>query len=331
MNEPKFVIVIGASAGGTGALSELVAQFENGMDAAVFIVMHLSSTTLSNFLLDRLQPHTSLKCVVPEDGEAIKKNHIYISPSNQHLLLIKNKIVLGNGPEENRYRPSIDVLFRSAAAAYGTRVIGVILTGMLDDGTAGMDAIRRSGGSSIVQDPNEAEYPDMPFSVLDNMEVDHCVSLSKMGEIISKFTKTDPQEKPTPPDVLIESQIAQRVVVDYEHINKLGQKSIYACPDCGGGMWYIENGSKVNRYRCHIGHSYTERDLVVKQGEKIESTLWMALRIMEERRNLLKKMEEDCDRKGLTKGAAVHRKKKDEIQIHVDDLKEILFASQKNV
>lgn len=331
MNEPKFVIVIGASAGGPTALSELVAQFKNGMDAAVFIVMHLSSTAISNFLIHRLQPHTSLKCVVPQDGDVIQKDHIYVSPVNQHLLVNKNKIVLGQGPEENRYRPSIDVLFRSAAAAYSTRAIGMILTGMLDDGTAGMDAIGRSGGSTIVQDPNEAEYPDMPFSVLDNMEVDHCVPLAKMGEIILMITQTDPQEKPAPPDVIIESQIAQRVVVDYEHIKQLGEKSIYACPDCGGGMWFIENGSKVNRYRCHIGHSYTEKDLVVKQGEKIESTLWIALRIMEERRNLLKKMEEDSARKGLTKVAAIHRNKKDEIQIHVDNVKEILFATQKSV
>jgi two-component system chemotaxis response regulator CheB len=329
MSKPKFVIVIGASAGGTTALSELITQFKSGMDAAIFIVMHLSRTALSNFLLQRLQPHTTLKCVVAQEGEKIEKDRIYISPSNQHLLVTKDKIVLGRGPEENRYRPSIDVLFRSAAAAYSTRTIGVILTGMLDDGTAGMDAIKRSGGICIVQDPNEAEYPEMPFSVLDNMEVDHCVPLSKMGKIILNITETDPEEKPAPPDVLIESEIAERVVVGFESVTKIAEKSIFACPDCGGGMWYIENQrGKVNRYRCHIGHSYSEKDLVVKQGEKLESTLWIALRIMEERRNLLKKMEGDAFKKGLTKVAGMHKQKKDELQLHVDNIKEILFASQ---
>ncbi len=331
MNEPKFIVVIGTSAGGNGALAKLVAQFKIGMNAAIFIVMHLPSTTQSNYLSNRLQPATSLKCMVPQDGEKILKDHIYVTPVGQHLLVRKNKILLGNGPEENRFRPSIGVLFRSAAAAYNSTVIGVVLTGMLDDGTAGMDAIKRSGGTCIVQEPSEAEYPDMPLSVLDHIDVDHCVTLDKMGDIILKITQTETLEKPVPEDVIIESQIAERVIIDYENIKKLGEKSIFACPDCGGGMWYIENGGKVNRYRCHIGHAYTEKDLVVKQNEKLESTLWMALRIMEERRNLLMKMENDSNSRGLSKGAATHKKKKEEIQIHVDNLKEILFATQKNV
>ena len=331
MNEPKYIIVIGTSAGGNVALAKLVAQFKPGMDAAILIVMHLPSTTQDNFLSNRLQPSTTLKCVVPQDGDKILKDHIYVTPVNQHLLVRKNKIVLGNGPEENRFRPSIDVLFRSAAAAYNSKVIGVILTGMLDDGTAGMDAIQRSGGTCIVQEPGEAEYPDMPLSVLGHLSVDYCVTLDKMGSIILKITQTETLEKEVPQDIIIESQIAERVVIDYENIKKLGEKSIFACPDCGGGMWYIENGGKVNRYRCHIGHSYTEKDLVVKQNEKLETTLWMALRIMEERRNLLMKMENDSDKGGLPKGAAIYRKKKEEIQIHVDNLKEMLFATQKNV
>ena len=280
MNEPKFIIVIGTSAGGNVALSKLIAQFKIGMNAAILIVIHLPSTSQSNYLSDRLQPVTSLKCVVPQDGEKILEDHIYVTPVGQHLLVHKNKILLGNGPEENRFRPSIDVLFRSAAASYNSAVIGVILTGMLDDGTAGMDAVKRSGGVCIVQDPGEAEYPDMPLSVLDHIDVDHCVTLDKMGDIILKITQTERVEKPVPEDVIIESQIAERVLVGYENIKKLGEKSIFACPDCGGGMWYIENGGKVARYRCHIGHAYTEKDLVVKQNEKLETTLWMALRIM---------------------------------------------------
>lgn len=331
MNQPKYIIVIGTSAGGNLALAKLVAQFKIGMDAAILIVMHLPSTTHNNFLSKRLQPSTSLKCVVPQAGEKILRDHIYITPVNQHLLVRKNEILLGNGPEENRFRPSIDVLFRSAAAAYNSKVIGVVLTGMLDDGTAGMDAIKRSGGTCIVQEPSEAEYPDMPLSVLGHINVDHCVTLDEMGDIILKITQAETLDKAVPQDIIIESQIAERVVIDYENINKLGEKSIFACPDCGGGMWYIENGGKVNRYRCHIGHAYTEKDLVVKQNEKLESTLWMALRIMEERRNLLMKMENDSDNRGLAKGAAIHRKKKEEIQSHVDNLKEILFQTQKNV
>lgn len=233
MSSPKFVIVVGTSAGGMNALSEFVAQLKTGMDAAVFIVMHLSRTSISDFLMLRLQPHTQLQCEIATEGASIKKDHIYVASPNLHLLVKKGNIILGRGPEENRWRPSIDVLFRSAAVAYSTRAIGVILTGLLNDGTTGMLAIKRSGGTCIVQDPNEAEYPDMPLSVLDNMEVDFCISLADMGEVISNITQTTPEEKPAPDDVIIESQIAERVVVDYDNVSKLGEKSIYACPDCG--------------------------------------------------------------------------------------------------
>ena len=137
MGEPKFVVVVGASAGGLNALSEFAAQLKPGMDAAVFIVMHLSRTSISDFLRHRLQPLTQLQCEVATEGATIKKGHIYVAAPNLHLLVKKDKIILGRGPEENRWRPSIDVLFRSAAASYGNHVIGIILTGLLDDGTSG--------------------------------------------------------------------------------------------------------------------------------------------------------------------------------------------------
>ena len=334
MDEPKFVIVVGASAGGLNALSEFAGQLKAGMDAAIFIVMHLPRTSISDFLMHRLKPLTQLKCEIATEGATIKKGHLYVASPNLHLLVKKGRIILGRGPEENRWRPSIDVLFRSAAAAYSTRAIGVILTGLLNDGTTGMLAIKRSGGTCIVQDPNEAEYPDMPLSVLDNMEVDYCISLAEMGDVILGITQTIPAEKPAPDDVIIESQIAERVVVDYDNVKQLGEKSIYACPDCGGGLWNINKGGegegKVDRYRCHIGHSYSEKDLALKQGEILENTLWTALRIMEERRNLLMKMEADHSKKGFSQLATNYKDKADDIQKHVDIMKEVLYASQKS-
>lgn len=331
---PKFVIVVGASAGGLKALSEFVGQLETTMDAAVFVVMHLSRTSISDFLMLQVQKFTQLPCEVATDGAAIEAGHVYIAPPNAHLLVKKGCILLGRGPEENRWRPSIDVLFRSAAAAYNTRAIGVILTGLLDDGTTGMLAIKRSGGTCIVQDPNEAEFPDMPLSVLNNMEVDYSISLAAMGEVIAGITQTNPEEKPAPEDVIIESEIAERVVVDYDNVRQLGEKSIYACPDCGGGLWKMNKKDdgieRVDRYRCHIGHSYSEKDLVIKQGEIFESTLWAALRIMEERKTLLKKMEADNTKRGFSKFAKSYQEKADEIQTHVDKMKEVLFASQKS-
>lgn len=333
MSKPKFVIVVGTSAGGMSALSEFVGQLQPGMDAAIFIVMHLSRTSISDFLMHRLQPFTSVPCEVATDGTSIKKDHIYIAPPNLHLLIKNDRILLGRGPEENRWRPSIDVLFRSAAATYSTRAIGVVLTGLLDDGTTGMLAIKRSGGTCIIQDPNEAEYPDMPLSVLNNMEVDYCIPLAEMGKVIGAIAQTSPEEKPVPNDVIIESQIAERVVVDYDNVRELGEKSIYACPDCGGGLWNIKKDGdgqgKMDRYRCHIGHSYSEKDLVMKQGEILESTLWTALRIMEERKTLLSKMQDDHIKRGFSTLAKSYKEKADGIQGHVDKMKEVLFASQK--
>tara|TARA_R100000935_G_C2798658_1_gene149416 strand:- start:585 stop:1079 length:495 start_codon:yes stop_codon:yes gene_type:complete len=161
------------------------------------------------------------------------------------------------------------------------------------------------------------------------MEIDYCIPLNQMGETIFEITQTNPEEIAAPKEVIIESEIAERVVVDYEHVKQLGEKSIYACPDCGGGLWDIpkQNG-KSERYRCHIGHSYSEKDLVLKQGEILESTLWIALRIMEERRNLLKKMEDDNKKKGLSKMASSYQEKGEDIQFHVDRMKEILYATQ---
>lgn len=149
--------------------------------------------------------------------------------------------------------------------------------------------------------------------------------------MIETITQTTPEEKPAPDDVIIESDIAERVVVDYDNVKQLGEKSIYACPDCGGGLWDItkKGGGKVVRYRCHIGHSYSEKDLVIKQGEIFESTLWIALRIMEERKTLLKKMEDDNSKRGFSKAAKEYKEKVDELQEHVDKMKEVLFASQK--
>jgi two-component system chemotaxis response regulator CheB len=153
-----------------------------------------------------------------------------------------------------------------------------------------------------------------------------------MGEVIETITQTNPEEKPAPDDVIIESEIAERVVVDYDNVKQLGERSLYACPDCGGGLWDITKkggGGKVVRYRCHIGHSYSEKDLVIKQGEIFESTLWTALRIMEERRNLLMKMQDDHSKKGLALIAKNYKEKAEEIQGHVDKMKDVLFASQK--
>lgn len=217
--KPEYIITIGASAGGLNAMSELVSQLPEGINAAVFIVLHLSKVGLGDFLVNRLQKYTTYTCAVATDKETVQTDHIYIVPPDQHLLVKDDRIIIGQGPAENRWRPSIDVLFRSAAVCYGNRVTGIILTGYLNDGTSGMSAIRSCGGTCIVQYPNQAEYPDMPLSVLESMEVDYCVPLNKMGEAIKEIIAKKTEKKVTiQEDLLKEAKIAEKAVTHIEAV-----------------------------------------------------------------------------------------------------------------
>ena len=328
ITHPKFIVVIGASAGGLDALGEMVQTFEKGLDCAYCIVLHLSRKGIGDFVVHRLAQVTSMPCSLAANGAQIKRDNIYIARPNQHMLVKDNKFILGAGPEENRFRPSIDVLFRSAAVAYSSHTIGIILSGMLDDGTSGMWAIKRSGGTCIVQDPNQAEYPDMPLSVINNMEADHVVTLEEIGPLIGEIVKRKKgRKKPVPKDVVLESKIAETSAVSIADVEKLADTSVFACPDCGGNLWAMK-GDIIKRYRCHIGHAYTEKDLVIKQAETASATLWVALRMMEERKHLLRKFEIENARKGHKFLSSTSGEKQDEMARHINKLKEILFALQ---
>ena len=195
------------------------------MDLAVLIVLHITRISLGEILVNRIQNNTPFTCKIAEDGEALRPDFIYIAPPDVHLMVKKDKIQLGKGPAENRWRPSIDVLFRSAAAAYNSQVIGIILSGLMQDGTSGMEAIKRSGGTTVVQDPEEAEYPDMPISVLNNVEVDYILQLYKMGAMLEEKCKNGrPPQKEVPEDIIKEAQISERVIAGMDKMGELGTK-----------------------------------------------------------------------------------------------------------
>lgn len=328
-NHPKFIVVIGASAGGLNALVEMAQSFEKGLNTSYCVVLHLSRKGVGDFVVHRLQQVTDMDCQLVVHDAEIKADTIYVARPNQHMLVKDNKFILGAGPEENRYRPSIDVLFRSAAVAYSSNAIGVILSGLLDDGTSGMWAIKRCGGICIVQDPDQAEYPDMPMSVLNNMDADHVVSLGDMGSTIAHVIKNKSGKKTAvPKEVLIESKIAEHTAVGIDDVRELDVvQSIFACPDCGGGLWEVQN-DVIKRYRCHIGHAYSEKDLILKQAQIAGTTLWAALRMMEERKHLLRKMEVDNTKKGYKSMALINVQKQGEMARHIDKLKEILYDLQ---
>ena len=323
-SQGREIIALGTSAGGLEALDQLVGQLPTSLPASIFIVQHMAPHNSAEPLLRRLGRHQAFQPKLAEDGDRFKPGRIYIAPPDSHLLLKKDRVLVTKGARENRYRPGIDPLFRSAAVAHGSRVIGVVLTGMLDDGTAGLLAIKRCGGVTVVQDPRDAAYSGMPLSALDNVDVDYCVSIAEMGPLLTKLVaQSHGKSKAVPSDIRTEALIAERVLSDIGQVNGLGDQVPYNCPNCGGVLWEIDTAGE-KRYRCHTGHSFTGSVLLASQSEKIEEMLWIALRMFEERRNLLTSIAKTAPRS--LKRSSVQRL--GETQGHIDRIRGMLVSPQ---
>ena len=285
----RDIIVIGASAGGLSAFNRIVKQLPEELNAAIFIVWHLSPYS-NSMLPEILNRAGKLKAKHPNDGEPIELGKIYIAPPDHHLLLESGRIRLTKGPKENRFRPAIDPLFRSAAYAYGSRVVGVVLTGALDDGTAGLWAIKDRGGIAVVQDPAEAEQPSMPASALKNVEVDHCLPVSEIPPLLVTLTEqpSGDGDRPAVSEELgIETKIALGADAADLDVQQLGEVSEFTCPDCHGSLIQLTN-DKLLRFRCHTGHSFGSASLLAELTDSVEDSVWTAIRAVEERIRLLK-------------------------------------------
>jgi two-component system chemotaxis response regulator CheB len=324
MDKPVYIIVIGASAGGIPAISTLCAGLPADIQAAVFVVLHMSSRSSGKNLARIFQRHTDLNCQEARDGAIILTGHLYVAPSNHHLLLSEGVLKLNQGTRENKYRPSIDVLFRSAAVAYRSRVIGVILTGLLEDGTSGMYAIKRCGGTCIVQEPEDAQYADMPQSVLNRLEVDYRLPVAGIGSVLGELTERPVQEAPpVPRELAIEAKITENMTSTIDELKQIGDKSDFACPDCGGGLYAMKN-DPVHRYRCHTGHVYTEQLLHDIQGLHLEESVWVSVRMLEERHNLLLLMVTHALENGREAMADSKRQQAAAMERHIAQLKLLL-------
>jgi two-component system, chemotaxis family, protein-glutamate methylesterase/glutaminase len=284
----RDIIVMGASAGGLSAFNRIIKHLPEQLNAAVFIVWHVSpySTSILPEILNRAG---RLKAKHPADGESIEMGKIYIAPPDHHLLLESGRIRLTKGPKENRFRPAIDPLFRSAAYAYGPRVVGVVLSGALDDGTAGLWAIKDRGGIAVVQDPAEAEQSSMPASALANVQVDHCVPVSEIPPLLVGLTQRAVEERriPVSKDLEIETKIALGGDAADLDVKQLGEISEFTCPDCHGSLIKLTN-DKLLRFRCHTGHSFGGASLLAELTDSVEESVWTAIRTVEERIRLLK-------------------------------------------
>ncbi|MEH1916378.1 chemotaxis protein CheB [Nostoc sp.] len=287
------IIVVGTSAGGVEALTYLVKHLPPALNAAVIIVLHVSSHSRS--VLPKILSRTgNLPVSHAQDGEAIVHGKIYVALPDYHLLVERGYLRLTRGAKENRCRPAIDPLFRSAARSYGQRVIAVLLTGTLDDGTAGIMAVKMRGGVAIVQDPDDALYSNMPRNAIDNVEdIDHIAPLSDIPSILVALVNIPMEiqpENPVPSKMEFETEIAQLSLEAVENEgDRPGKPSTFGCPDCGGILWELEEGNLL-RFRCRTGHAYSAETLLATQSDKVEDALWIALRALEEKASLSHRM-----------------------------------------
>jgi two-component system, chemotaxis family, protein-glutamate methylesterase/glutaminase len=289
------LIVIGASTGGVTALRRLFSGLAVGIDVPVLVVQHIGSHPSR---LPELLSESGLAVRHARHGERLGRGKFLVAPPGHHLLVEDHAVCLSNGPKEHHTRPAIDPLFRSAALAFGAEVIGVVMTGKLDDGTAGLQAIKSLGGLAVVQDPGDAEASEMPLSALEHCDVDHRVVLDDMAALLRRLVSTPGTAKPrpleaaAPPAPALPPALGPEMAVmlgrgtPHAHLSEIGSPSAFACPDCQGVLWRI-NGSQPVRFRCHTGHAYTARTLDAAMRTASESSLWKTLRSLQERLMLL--------------------------------------------
>jgi len=309
------IIVIGASAGGFEAFKKIIHGLPPDFNASIFIVWHMSPD-IRGILPYVLNNQNTIDAAHAFDGEEIKPNRIYVARPDHHMLIQDGKVLITHGPKENRFRPAVDPLFRSAAYAYGNRVIGVILTGALDDGTAGLWTVKHYGGIAIVQDPADAEVPSMPENAIREVPVDYCVPVAELPQLLVRLSKEPlPQNVPVMKDEQTKKEI--EIASDENALKlgilKYGELSPFTCPECHGVLTRLQNGGIV-RYRCHTGHAYSIDTLMASITEKVEDSLYNAIRTMDESIILLNHMGDHYAEDNQPQLASLYFKKANDAQ-----------------
>ena len=310
------IIVIGASAGGVEATSRLVRDLPKSLPAAVFIVIHMPEDASSMLarILDRAGP---LPASPAMDGQPIMPGHIYVAVPDRHLLVGHGTVHVVHGPRENRTRPAVDPLFRTAALNYGSRVIGVVLTGALDDGTAGLLAIKRRGGLAVVQDPRDALIPSMPESAIEYVDVDAVLPLDQIGSRLAEMVAQPADEaraSGVPRDMDLEARLVAMDGIAMGTDDRPGTLTGYTCPECKGPLWEMRDGQLL-RFRCRTGHAFTVEAMLAGQEEAVEQALWTALNVLEENQRIADRLAADARQRN-----AVHLARRLEERAH-DKLK----------
>jgi two-component system chemotaxis response regulator CheB len=319
----RDIVVVGASAGGTEALTRLVHDLPSSFPAAMFVVVHFPGSA-SSVLPRILSRAGSLPAIHADDGLAYERGHIYVARPDCHLMLLDGRVAVRRGPKENNSRPAIDPLFRSAARSARSRVIGVVLSGNLDDGTAGLLSITQHGGIAVVQDPQTAAYPSMPRSAIDHVPVDYVVPLETMAALLVDLTtgEAGPTELP-PMDTDDAPSGEDEVIADRQ--TQPGTPSTMTCPECHGSLWEIREGGLVH-FRCRVGHAYTAESLLAHQADQLEAALWTALRSLEEHAALSRRLAERSAARGHAHSASAFTEQAVDAEHHASTIRNVLAA-----
>lgn len=320
------IIVIGGSSGATAPLKQILGRLPTSLPAAVFVVLHVPAQGVG-ILSTVVKAACNLPVRQAENGMTIENGNVYLAAPDHHLLLLPGHMMLGRGPRENMVRPAIDPLFRSAALHYGSRVIGVVLSGLLSDGASGLSAIKRCGGVAVVQDPSDAVADEMPLRALDAATVDLCVPGARLGDVLSDLTGERAGEAlPVPPEIRLEVEIAAGERIGSERLLGVAEPAALTCPSCGGVLSRLKLDHPL-RFRCQVGHAFTADVLAKRQESRVDEALRVALRIIEERAELVHRMAEEGRHSGRHALAETYEARAAEYRAYADMIRQVVLRS----
>ncbi|MEX2173264.1 MAG: chemotaxis protein CheB [Pirellulaceae bacterium] len=323
------IIVIGGSAGALEGLTTLLKGLPSSLPACLFVVIHTSSDS-SGMLPQILERNGNLQALFPGSPEPLEYGRVYVAPPDHHMMITAGGVSAVTGPRENGFRPAIDPLFRSAAEHYRERVVGIILSGALDDGTFGLMAVKEAGGKAIVQHPYESLLPSMPLSAIQSVEVDHIVRASEIAPLLTAAAASTAQNgshRPAPapgrPDRTDRDVTLTSVNPDLLQ----GPPSIFSCPECGGILWEIGEGGSF-RFRCHTGHGFAPEALLSRQDSTLEYALWSAVRALKERAALHRQMSERVSERGMMSAAKKYGERSQEEDAKAAIIRQLILNTQ---